>query len=123
MSDVQVDHQDNYTPHSPPGDRSTLATVSLVLGIISILSGCVTLVPIPFLSCCSIPLAIVLGIAGLVTGFMGLQSSARTQAIVGLVLSGLGILIPIVLIIIVFVLGIGLAIMDPGTFDPGMFDF
>ncbi|MBN1302932.1 MAG: DUF4190 domain-containing protein [Anaerolineales bacterium] len=67
-----------------PGDsKKGFAIASLVVGIINL---CAWLLPI-----CGGPLAVV----GIVLGVLGIQSSQRTLAIVGIVLSGLTLLLAI----------------------------
>jgi hypothetical protein len=61
-------------------DQRGLAIASLVLGLISL---CAWFIPL-----CGGPIAL----AGLVTGYMGKESSQRTLAIAGLVTSALGML-------------------------------
>ena len=86
MSDVV------YPPVEPaapmPGDRKGLAIASLVIGIVNL---CAWLVPI-----CGGPLAIV----GMLLGILGLKSSKKTLAIVGVVLGGLTLILTIVSIIV-----------------------
>lgn len=65
---------------APAGDKKGLAIASLVLGILNL---CTWLLPI-----CGGPMAIV----GLILGILGLKSSQKTLAIIGIVLSGLGLL-------------------------------
>lgn len=78
---------------APAGDKKGLAIASLVLGI---LSFCSTI-----FWYCSAPMAIV----GLILGFLGLKSSGRTMATVGMVLAGIGFLLAIVFAIISFTSG------------------
>lgn len=69
-------------PAAPAPDKSkdTLAIVGLVAGVIGL---CAWLIPI-----CGFPI----GIAALVCSYLGLQSSQRTLAYVGLALGGLCLL-------------------------------
>ncbi len=71
-------------PQAQPSDKKGLAIASLVLGILSLCSS--------ILWFCGGPISIV----GLVLGFLGLKSSLRGLAIVGLVLSAIGLLLVIV---------------------------
>ena len=64
------------------------AIVSLVLGVISL---CASVVPI-----CGLPLAL----GGLVLGFLGLKSSQRTLAIIGLVASGVGLMLGVFIVLL-----------------------
>ncbi len=64
-----------------PSDRSTLAIISLVLGVLGL---CAWLFPI-----CGIPLAAI----GAILGGLSLQSQRRGLAIGGLVLCGLSLLL------------------------------
>jgi len=78
---------------APAGDKKGLAIASLVLGI---LSFCSTI-----FWYCSAPMAVV----GLILGYLGLKTSGRTMAIVGIVLAGIGILLSIVFAIISYTSG------------------
>ncbi|MBL8062991.1 MAG: DUF4190 domain-containing protein [Anaerolineales bacterium] len=71
------------TPSPAPasGNERIMAIASLVLGVINLCAW--------FLPICGVPLSI----AGLVLGFLGMKDpSQKTLAIVGMVLSGLGLL-------------------------------
>ncbi|WP_299024943.1 DUF4190 domain-containing protein [uncultured Thermanaerothrix sp.] len=77
------------TPSTSPSssvssNRPGLAIASLVLGLITLLAWCLPI--------CGAPLAI----AGIITGILGLNSASRGMAIVGLILSGLGLVLSIV---------------------------
>ncbi len=69
---------------SPTADRSWMAIVSLVLGIISL---CAWLLPV-----CGLPVSA----AAMVLGFLGRETSRRGLAIAGIVLGGLTLLAAIV---------------------------
>lgn len=92
-------------------DRKGLAIASLVLGLLSLFSFCLVF--------CAGPL----GLAGIITGIAGLKSSQRGLAIAGIVLSGLGLIISIILSLI------GVALLPAWTdlqnwnwnFDPEQF--
>jgi hypothetical protein len=79
MDMQQPQYQPPYEP--PQQDKKGFAIAALVLGILSL---CAWLFPI-----CGFPIAI----AGVILGILGLKSSSRTLAIVGLVLSGLALLL------------------------------
>jgi hypothetical protein len=90
----------SYEPSYPPEpevisplpvtqpDRKGLAIASLVLGLLSLFSFCLVF--------CAGPL----GLAGIITGIAGLKSSQRGLAIAGIVLSGLGLVISVILALI-----------------------
>jgi hypothetical protein len=79
------------------GTERTLAVVSLVLGVISLCGMAIPIIGIP------------LGIIGLVLGYVGRRDAAwKSYATVGMVLSGVGILlscVPIGLISVMRLLG------------------
>ena len=74
-------------PGTPMTNRQGLAIAALVLGILSLGSFCLVF--------CSTPL----GIAGIITGILGLKSSRRGLAMAGLILSVIGILVSVILFI------------------------
>lgn len=79
--------QDYQTPDvapAPTGDKKGLAIASLVVGILNL---CGWLLPI-----CGFPL----GVVAIVLGVLGIKSSQRTLAIVGIVLGGLTILLALI---------------------------
>ncbi len=84
------------TPVNPPasGDkfvgmqRSQLGTITLILGILGLVFSCV--------GCGGLP-----AIAGLITGFASLKSSSDSKGKIGLVLSGLGLIIAIIVTCVV----------------------
>lgn len=81
------------TPPSMAGpDRKGAAIAALVLGILSLASFCLVF--------CAAPL----GLAGVITGVVGLKSSRRGMAMAGLILSILGIGVSVLL----FILGVAL---------------
>lgn len=74
-------------PYSPPpapassGNERVMSIASLVIGVINLCAW--------FLPICGVPL----GIVGIVLGFLGMKDpSQKTLAIIGIVLSGLGLL-------------------------------
>jgi hypothetical protein len=79
------------------GTERTMAIVSLVLGVMSLCGLVIPIIGIP------------LGLIGLVLGYFGRRDTAwKTYAIVGMVLSGIGILlscVPIGLISVMRLLG------------------
>jgi hypothetical protein len=80
MESNQPQFSSSPTP-APSGNQRIMAIASLVLGIINL---CAWFIPI-----CGIPLSV----AGLVLGFLGMKDpSQKTLAIIGMVLSGLGLL-------------------------------
>lgn len=92
------------TPVSPQpvqpagaGTERTMAVVSLILGVISLCGVVIPIIGIP------------LGIIGLVVGYFGRRDATwKTYAIVGMILSGVGILlscVPIGLISVMRLLG------------------
>jgi hypothetical protein len=77
------------SPQSPPTpDRQGLAIASLVLGALSLLSICLWFCSAPF------------GLAGIITGILGLNSSRRGLAIAGIVLSAIGLITSVIIAII-----------------------
>ena len=85
----------------PPQNQSkTLGIVSLVLGILALLTSCGNFIPgFGYVCCCTTPL---LGIAGIICGAMGIKTPAKTMAIIGIVLAVLSFLA----ILVVFVINI-----------------
>lgn len=83
------------TPSSAPasGDTSKdwMAIVSLVA---SILALCTSFIPI---ICCAAP---ILAIGGVVLGILGLKSSKRTLAIIGLALGGVALLAQVIILLV-----------------------
>ena len=108
-----------YTPSTAGGDPSKdwMAIVSLVLGILNLCSVCSFFFP-P--ACC---LTVLLTIGAIVFGILGMKSTKRTLAIVGLALGGLGLLIQIIASIIGLVSGTLLSIFESGTGSMEFFDF
>ncbi len=78
-------------------DNRIYATISLVLGIASIL-----LVLVPSMVCGA---GMIGGIIGIILGTMGLKSRAKLMAIIGIVLSSIGIIIGILNIVSVLQAG------------------
>lgn len=97
----------DLTPVQP--DRQGLAIASLVLGALSLLTFCLVF--------CAAPL----GIAGIITGFVGLNSSKRGLAVAGIILGAIGLLVSVILSIV------GVALMPAWTdfqnwnFDPNQY--
>ncbi|MCD4752144.1 MAG: DUF4190 domain-containing protein [Anaerolineaceae bacterium] len=87
------------------GDPSKdwMAIVSLVSGILSL---CTAFIP---LVCCIAP---VFTIAAVVLGILGLKSTKKTLAIIGIVIGGLGIIAQIIMTIIGFVGGASQGFLD-----------
>lgn len=79
---------DQELPTTPPAGHSGKAIASMALGI----SGIV-------LFCLFPPLAVPVGAAGLVLGFMSLKSQSRGFAIAGLVTSGISLLLGLLLVV------------------------
>jgi len=91
----------SYIPQSPAGgdaSKDWMAIVSLVTGILSL---CTAFIPI---ICCVAPL---FTIAAVVLGILGLKSTKKTLAIIGIVVGGVGLLAQIIYGIIGLVSGIG----------------
>jgi hypothetical protein len=82
----------SYTPSSP--SSKVMGIDSDKMGLIAIILGAVGLV----LSC--VGCGFIISILGAVAGFFSLKTPNRSQGIIGLVLSGLGILIGLVFICI-----------------------
>ena len=101
MDMQQPQYQPMVPPPAPQKDNKGFAIAALVLGIISL---CAWLFPI-----CGFPVAI----AGIVLGILGLKSSSRTMAIVGIVLCGLALLASLCNA----VLGGVMSVTNPGMFN------
>ena len=91
-------------------EKNNYAVFSLVLGILSLCFACCPAVIVP----CCIPVAVIFAIVGLVLGILGLKSEKRTMAIIGIILSALAIIIPILLFILSTVFSIGGGILGSG---------
>lgn len=85
---AQPPRQPVYGGQYPQGERSSRGIVSLVLGILALLTSCFW------------PLGLALGLAGLVVGILGLKTDKRTLAIIGIVLSVLALLSALVFAIV-----------------------
>ena len=85
-------------PVGTNGDPSKdwMAIVALVTGILAL---CTSFIPIV---CCVAPL---LAVAAIVFGILGLKSTKRTLALVGLILGGVGILAQVIITVIGFATG------------------
>jgi hypothetical protein len=71
----------DYQPAPPAGPPAWLGITSLVLGIVGLFAACLPI--------CGCPV----NITGIVFGVLGMKSSARTMALVGLGLSIFGMLL------------------------------
>ena len=102
----------NNFPAAPMGqpEKNNYAVFSLVLGILSLCFACCPAAIIP----CCIPVVIIFAVIGLVLGILGLKSEKRTLAIIGLILSVLAIIVPILLFILGMVFNIGGGILGSG---------
>ena len=87
-----------------PAEKTWAAITALVLGIINL---CGWLLPI-----CGGPI----GIAAIIFGILGLKTSKRTMAIIGLVLGGLTLILTIINSVA------GAVLFANGGFDPSQFD-
>jgi hypothetical protein len=108
-----------YTPSKAGGDPSKdwMAIVSLVLGILNLCSICSFFLP-PV--CC---LTILPTIGAIVFGILGMKSTKRTLAIVGLVLGGLGLLMQIIASLIGLIGGTFFSALESATGSMEFFDF
>jgi hypothetical protein len=108
-----------YTPSKAGGDPSKdwMAIASLVLGILNLCSICSFFIPF---ACC---LTILITIGAIVFGILGMKSTKRTLAIVGLALGGLGLLMQIIGFIIGLVSGTLMTVFESGTGSMEFFDF
>ena len=106
-----------YAPQ-PGSGKDGVATASLVVGIISLISICGAFVP--FVTYCFIPIAFLTAAAGIVLGFIGLGAPQKAgQARIGLLISGGSLLLQIcVIIVMVALLGSSIFMMD----DPGIWE-
>jgi predicted Zn finger-like uncharacterized protein len=75
-----------------------LSITSLVLGIVSVLSGCGG-----FGCCCFAPVSLLCAIGAVVTGFLGMKKGGKVLAIVGMSLGGFSLLLALGGIIFAFV--------------------
>jgi hypothetical protein len=100
-----IEQPPSTAPASPKplsGNERVFSIVSLVIGIINL---CAWLLPI-----CGVPL----GIVGLVLGYFGMRDvSQKTLAIVGMVLSGIGLLLACGNAVV----GVGLNVLGPQIGD------
>jgi hypothetical protein len=91
-----------YTPYAPPavpGQSVGLATTSLVLGIISVVMSLISCVPfVSYCTCIAVP---IMALIGVILGFVGISNPAgKGQAVWGIVLNILAVVICIVLVIL-----------------------
>ena len=102
----------NYYSTNPMAqpEKNNYAVFSLVIGILSLCFGCCVAAIFP----CCIPIAFILAAVGLVLGILGLKSEKRTLAIIGIILSALAIMLPILLFIIGLIFNIGGGILGSG---------
>jgi predicted Zn finger-like uncharacterized protein len=75
-----------------------LSLTSLILGIVSLLTGCGGII-----CCCTPPISLLCGIGALVTGFLGMKKGGKVLAIIGMSLGGFSLLLAIGGIIYAFV--------------------
>jgi hypothetical protein len=100
----------HYEVVSPPEEKimginsSSIGTVSLVLGIVGIVFSCV--------GCGGI-----LSILGAIAGFLSLKTSSKKTGTIGLILSGLGLIVTLVFVCI-YLLFIFRSAMPGNTFNP-----
>lgn len=91
----------SYGPPAATQGPVGLAIASLVLGVVNLCGGF-------FLPICGIPLAL----TGVILGILGLKSSQRVVAIVGIVLCGLSLVLVIGYLVLVGGMGILANIME-----------
>ena len=72
-----------------PTQNSSMGTWALILGIVAVALSCV--------GCGGL-----VSIAGLITGYLSLKTSSRQMGIIGMILSGVGIIIAIIATFIIF---------------------
>jgi len=108
--------QPQYTPLPPVQNPSkTLGIVSLVTGILALLTSCGGFAPgLNLVCCCSTPL---LGIAAIVCGILGLKTPAKTLAMVGLILGVLSLLAVVIVSIIYGLTSAGGSLTNPDMFN------
>jgi len=78
---------------APAGGNKGLAIGSLVLGILSL---CASLG-----WWCGGPISVI----GLILGFLGIKSTGKGMAVAGIILSGIGLLLTIILVVLRLVMG------------------
>ena len=101
----------NYSSYpAVQSEKNNYAIFSLVIGIISLCFACCIGAILP---CCT-PISFILAVVGLVLGILGLKSEKRTLAIIGIILSALAIIIPIIIIILGMIFNIGGGILGSG---------
>ncbi len=89
-------------PYPIQNDKKGLAVASLVLGIVAILSLCLTYAAgAPFMSV----IGTLCSIAGLVLGIMGVKSSGKGMAIAGIIICGLILAVGLFMIVTLMLLG------------------
>lgn len=103
QSDSQSKEGGHPTVTASQPNHEGSAIAALILGIVNLGSWCIPI--------CGLPLAV----AGIIVGIIGLKSTQRTMAIIGLILS----VISFFLSIITTILGIALipAVINNGSFD------
>ena len=87
----EVPDAPSSAPASGDPSKDWMAIVSLVAGILAL---CTAFIPI---ICCVAP---ILAIAGVVLGILGLKSTKRVLAIVGLALGGLALLAQVIILLV-----------------------
>lgn len=99
------------TPVVGNPERDIFATLSLVFGALSIfLACCIAWIPfIGLLACC---FTYPMGAGGLVLGYLGLPSTQKQNAQIGIGLSGAAIVLYTLVLILGFVTGFAGAIAD-----------
>jgi|APSaa5957512622_1039677.scaffolds.fasta_scaffold83440_2 hypothetical protein len=91
-----------YAPR-PGSGKDGMATASLAVGVVSLVSICGAF--IPFLAYCAAPLAFLTGVAGIILGFIGLGAPQKSGlARIGLVLSGSSVLLQICFLVVAVVI-------------------
>ncbi|MGE5250804.1 MAG: DUF4190 domain-containing protein [Bacteroidota bacterium] len=87
---------DSQTPHVPPINRA--AVVSLIAAVLTVLSFCIAVAPIPLTGWVCYPSAFVLGLVALISGIASLAQTShtgedgRTYAWIGITVGTLSIL-------------------------------
>jgi hypothetical protein len=88
----------NFDIIPPPGNNapgmapsSSIGLISLILGIIGLILSCV--------GCGGL-----ISIVGAITGFISLKTSSRSKGIIGIILSGLGLVVSLIVVCLFLVL-------------------
>jgi predicted Zn finger-like uncharacterized protein len=85
-----------------PQESTGLSLTALILGIVSLVLGCLSFAPF---CCFASPLSFLCGVGSLITGFLGMNKGGKTMAIIGMCLGGFSILLTIGAVILAFSLG------------------